>query len=339
MNIYTSLPELGQYTFLSYINSGYLSGCWKALNKKTQETFCIRSIPKAAIESPELSAKFANHINMFKLIDNKYVASLIEIIEDDKAIHIVTELPDGQSLHDYIIKNGPMHEKYIIEMIARLFYIIQYLNDKFLINFMPMTYDNIFIDDSGHLTRYIYPFDDFLHENNKLIMSMFSPPEIISSRKSHPNSMAWCLASLTYYCLLAKLPFEGNTEEELGKSILTQHADIPTTISEEAQQFLNRAFVKNPLMRCSVIDLFVTDFLKGVNMEPSSYSERRSSAQIAQTKSFMSLRKMPSFTMSPSMDFNDASSFSKKPAVKLSYKSNIVGMRRMSKGQLKTPLG
>lgn len=336
MSYLTSLPELGDYTFIGSITTGILAGCWKAFNKKSQETFCIRSIPKAAISAADQYSKFSNQLTLLKQLDNKYIATFIELIEDAKTYHIVTELPEGMSLHDYITKNGPMPEKLVIEMIARLFYIIHYI-----MHYIPLNYDNVYIDGTGHLTRYIYPVDDFLSDQNNLGRLSFNPLEMISSKKPHINTMSWSMASVAYYAMNSKLPFSGSSEEEMTKSILSSRIEIPTSISPEAQIFFEKGFVKNPLMRSSVVDLFVTDFLKGAYLETSSTNERRCSAQIPQQKNFLPLKKLPSFSTTPSMDFNDTSAFSKKAGVKLSYKSNIVAMKslRSSNVQLSVPLG
>lgn len=339
MEFLTSFPEVGSYSYVSTLTSGALRGSWKAVNKETQEFYAIKSIPKDSFTTAEQSARFSSEVGILRRANNRYIAALIDFIDDPKTYHLVTELPEGTSLRDYIEKNGPVSDKLVKELISKLQYVLLYVFNDLCLKYIILNPDVIFVDESGHLTRFILQDpDSIISPPCDYSCICFVPPEIISRKASHDNSNGWSIGVLAYYMLTGKIPFLGENMEETKKLILGSHVQYPETVPKDAKKFIYVALTKNPLMRLPVKSIFSTEFMRDVVPETPMHSERRKSAIPSETKSkYMSIKKVPSsLAMSP-----DGVTHPKLSAVHLSYKSNIGIMKHsISKNKLSgTTLG
>lgn len=345
MEFLTTYPEVREYSFVKELTSGALNGSWKAVNKNNQNFYAIKSILKTSFQTPEQNAKFLNEIYILKQVNNKYIASLVDLIDDSNAYHVVTELPEGVCLREYIETNGPLSEKSVKDIIAKLFYIAYYTREQLGFKYCNINAENIYVDSNGTMTKYLLGSESSISSsaNNPKIIP-FLAPEFLSTQKFHPNSDTWCFGCITFFSLTTRIPFLGATPEATIKAILTSHETIPDTVSEPGKQFIERCLVKNPLMRLNLNDLYSVSFLENVPMEtPQTSNERRFSGTYIEDKEKTAHLSALSQARRCSEAFasgDGPSAFAKKPMVKVSYKSGFSGLKRTAaKGKTETHLG
>jgi serine/threonine protein kinase len=318
----TSGKEVGPYSYVSTLKSGALRGSWKAINKETQEFYAIKSINKVSFTTSEQTARFSKEIGLLKRANNRYIAALIDFIDEPQTYHLVSELPEGCSLRDYIEKNGPMSDKLVKELLSKLQYVLIYISTELCLKYVIVNPDVIFVDENGNLDRFILQDEEsILAPPSHFSCICFTPPELLSRQIKHVNSNSWSIGILTYYALTGKIPFLAENEEGTTKHILGSHLTYPDSFPDDTRKFIAAALTKNPLMRLPIKDIFSTEFMHGINPEVPLQAERRKSA-ISRTN-YMSLNKRP---ISGSPD----DSHPKLSAVHLSYKSNIGAMKHSS---------
>lgn len=346
MDFLTTSPEIREYSFVKELTSGTLSGSWKAVNNNNKNFYAIKSIDKSQFQTPEQNAKFLNDIYILKQVNNKYIASLIDLIDESNAYHIVYELPEGCCLREYLENNGPMTEKTIKDLISHLYYITYYTREQLGFKFCNINAENIFVDENGQLTKYVLSSENSIKElsNNPKIIP-FLAPEYLSTQKFHPNSDSWCFGCIVYLCLSTRLPFLGPVPEATIKSVLSNHESVPDTASEDAKNFIERCLVKNPLMRLAIVDMFSVNFMEGVTMElPPNANERRFSGSYVEDKNkgghLTAVTTNRRGSESFSNDNGSPGTFGKKQMVRVSYKSGFSQLKRQnSKNKTETHLG
>jgi serine/threonine protein kinase len=304
------------------LTSGVLRGSWKAINKETQESFAIKSIPKDSFTTAEQSTRFSAEVGLLRRVNNRYIAALIDFIDDPKTYHLVSELPDGISLRDFIEKNGPMSDALAKELLSKLQYVLMYVSTELCIKYLVLNPDVIFVDEGGHLTLFILQeADSILSPPTHYSCLCFAPPELLSRNIRHENSNSWSIGVLTYYILTGKIPFLGENKEETTKLILGSHVEYPESLPEDAKKFIMRALTKNQLMRMPVKDIFSTEFMRDVTPElPHQTEKRRSSITIENKPKPKQISLKKGSSLSSSQD-GEAPQI-KLSTVHLSYKSS-----------------
>ena len=89
--------------------------------------FAIKSIPK------ELSAKrgfktLQRELQIIRIVDHPNIIKLYEIFEDEKYVHIVTEMCYGGDLFDYSLLEGPLNEQETGIIMYKLFSGVNHLH-------------------------------------------------------------------------------------------------------------------------------------------------------------------------------------------------------------------
>ena len=322
MEILTSFPEIGDYSYVNSIQSGCLKGSWRVVSKKTQEQFALQTIAKSSLNSSEANSRFQSQLYNMKQADNRYIAAFIELIDDPSAFHIITEIPEGKSLKDYVTEKGPMPRELVQDLIGKLIFVQKYLNSKLGVKFCEFNPNTIYVDDSGSLTRYCISLT--LPQNDSFL-AHFVPPEIFTQNKIASSSDSWSLGMIVYFCITGTLPFDCKTEQEIMKKILNEKISIPPSLPEDISLILSKTLVKNSLMRMGITDMSASEFLSTFVIEDGEMrNERRSSSnsnpqQLSKSKSGQASKSQS--------DVN-------KHLVHLSYKANINSVKKGSKKNL-----
>ena len=274
-----------------------------------------------AINSRETNSRFSSQLLLIKQADNRYISAFIEQIGDKSAVHIITEIPDGVCLRDYIAENGPMTRDKTQDLIGKLLFIQKYLSSKLGLKYCEFNPNTIFIDPDGYLSRFCIPFTK---PKNDPYLTLFDPPEIFHLNKPSTNSDSWSIGMIVYLCVTGNLPFDCKTSEEVIKKILNDKITIPPSLPDDTSIILTKTLVKNPLMRMSLIEISASEFLATFTLDTTDQrNERRASAN-----SVSQPRRSPGTTVTRSQ------SEVNKHMVHLSYKANISNAKRLQKKTL-----
>ena len=226
MEFLTTPPEVGPYSFICDLNSGVLKGAWTAINKETKDFTAIKSISKAAFTCPEDITKFVADVTAHRQINNRFIAAVLDLIDDPSTYHVVLQLPEGECLRDHIQKHGPLSDKLVKEMVSRLQYVLLYLANDIGIKYSILNPDNIFVDERGHFVSFVVQNEDpILCPIIDITDTCFLPPELITRNIRHKNSNSWSLGTIVYYALTGKIPFYAEKKESIKALIKALESD------------------------------------------------------------------------------------------------------------------
>ncbi len=82
------------------IGHGHYGVVRKAKNRKTGEAFAIKTIRKAKVSRLD---SLRREIDILTTVDHPHIIKLVDVYEDDKYLHLVTELCTGGEMFDRII--------------------------------------------------------------------------------------------------------------------------------------------------------------------------------------------------------------------------------------------
>ncbi|KAL3801616.1 hypothetical protein HJC23_013121 [Cyclotella cryptica] len=98
-------------------------------HRATRKEFAVKSIPKNT--DNKYAALLENEISILQQVHHKNVIRLVDLMQDDKYIHIVMEKCQGGDLFDKVIKDGVVfREKMVSQIIANILDAVDYLHER-----------------------------------------------------------------------------------------------------------------------------------------------------------------------------------------------------------------
>ncbi|CAE7431579.1 CPK2, partial [Symbiodinium microadriaticum] len=235
----------------SELGHGHYGVVRKCQNRQTKEYFAVKTIKKSKVGRLETLKR---EIEILKTMDHPNIIKLYDVFEDDKYLHLVTELCTGGELFDRIIEKTKMHVlKDASQIIKSVLNAIEYCHHVHNIchrdlkpeNFLfatPAADSQLKIIDFG-LSRYD---DEIEHMSTKVGTPYYIAPEVLT-RKYDKECDLWSIGVVTYVLLCGYPPFYGDTDAEIFASVKRGEFDFPSPdwddISTQAKHFI-RACLK-----------------------------------------------------------------------------------------------
>jgi calcium-dependent protein kinase len=99
----------------SELGHGHYGVVRKCQNRQTKEYFAVKTIKKSKVGRLETLKR---EIEILKTMDHPNIIKLVDVFEDDKYLHLVTELCTGGELFDRIIEKTKSAEGHYSEQDA-----------------------------------------------------------------------------------------------------------------------------------------------------------------------------------------------------------------------------
>ena len=178
-----------------------------------QFEFAIKSIPK------ELSAKrgfktLKRELSILRIVDHPNIIKLYEIFEDEKYVHIVTEMCYGCDLFEYSLMSGPLSEKEAGNIMYKLFSGVNHLHALNIVH-RDLKPDNVLFTDQNPASELKIidfglssKFEEIADMSTIVGTPYFVAPEVLRKRYVF-GSDVWSLGVIMYMLLSGYPPFQG----------------------------------------------------------------------------------------------------------------------------------
>lgn len=171
---------------------------------------------------------------------------------------------------------GPLDENLTKAITKQLLQGLQFIHKKGIIH-RDIKLENLLIEilnrdevsvkitDFG-MAQYLNPDDDKM--NMQAGSSSYIAPEVLSWGPLTEKSDVWSAAIVTYILMQGAFPFDGNNFDQVYTSIMLKDLNKEWSsakwshISQDAKDFLNLCFTKDPKMRPSCSDLLNHQWFK-----------------------------------------------------------------------------
>ncbi len=243
------------------LGHGHYGVVRKCMNRETKEWFAIKSIRKAKVSKIEVLKR---EIEILKEVNHPHIIQLVDVYEDTKYLHLITELCTGGELFDRIIaktksREGHFSEHDAAKLIRDILDAIAYCHDKQIVhrdlkpeNFLYKTDAEdspIKIIDFG-LSR--HDDKDFGIMKTKVGTPYYVAPEVLN--REYTNSCdVWSIGVIAYILLCGYPPFYGDSDYQIFESVRVAQFDFPSPdwddISDSAKDFVCAMLKKKPQER------------------------------------------------------------------------------------------
>lgn len=247
----------------SELGHGHYGVVRKCQNRQTKEYFAVKTIKKSKVGRLETLKR---EIEILKTMDHPNIIKLVDVFEDEKYLHLVTELCTGGELFDRIIEKTKSEEGHYSEadaskIIKSVLNAIEYCHHVHNIchrdlkpeNFLfqtPAADSPMKIIDFG-LSRYD---DEIEHMTTKVGTPYYIAPEVLSRGRHYDKECdLWSIGVVCYVLLCGYPPFYGDTDAEIFASVKRGEFDFPSPdwddISSQAKHFIRACLKTDPSKR------------------------------------------------------------------------------------------
>ena len=259
--------SIDNYELKEDIGQGNFGKVKLGVFKKTGEKFAIKIIDKDKVKKKMKNILFKENeiITKFNHINIVYV---FQIIEEEKNIYIIMEYCNKGELFDYIVAHKRLEEDEASIFFYQLINGVDYIHKKGVAH-RDLKPENLLLTVDKVLKIIDFGLSHEYDENSLLKTKCGSPsyaaPEIIKGKLYDGfKTDIWCCGIILYAMLCGYLPFEGEDNRELFRSILECKPEYPSFLSKTSKKLIHNLLKINPDERLTIEEIKNNDFyLKG----------------------------------------------------------------------------
>jgi len=246
---------------LTEIGHGHYGIVRRCMDRTTNEWYAVKSIRKAKVKKIEVLKR---EISILKEVTHPHIIELVDVFEDAKYLHLVTELCTGGELFDAIIAKSQSIEGHYSEhdaasIINDILDAIAYCHSKGIVHRDLKPENFLFLTKSEDAPIKIIDFGLSRHKDTddtmmktKVGTPYYVAPEVLRQEYTEACDV-WSIGVITYILLCGYPPFYGDNDVEIFNSVRTGQFDFPSPewdeISNSAKQFVTLLLQVDPEKR------------------------------------------------------------------------------------------
>jgi calcium-dependent protein kinase len=214
--------------------------------KATGETFAVKTIRKVKVTKLE---PLKREIEILQECDHPHIIKLIEVVEDEKSIHLVQELCTGGELFDRIIDRGHYTEHDAKNLLYKLLTAVNHCHTKHIVHRDLKPENFIFKDTSDDADVKVIDFglscygDNDHHMHTRVGTPYYIAPEVLAKDYTAACDI-WSLGVILYILLCGFPPFYGDSDPEIFNRVKAGKYDFDAEewaeVSTQAKELIGK---------------------------------------------------------------------------------------------------
>jgi hypothetical protein len=218
------------YELKEVIGKGKFGVVNRGIHKKTQQHVAVKIINKESIKTLEDKELVRIEIGILKLCHHPNIVRLLDHLENEDYIFIVTEFIEGGTLGQYFKKkNFNFSERQASSIMSQIANGVKYLH-KYGIVHRDLKPDNIMItqqNDYGIIKIMDFGLSKIDSTQEKMVDGYetlsYASPEVLIRTPYNKEVDIWSMGIILYYMLCGHLPFKGKKELSLQEKLLVMN--------------------------------------------------------------------------------------------------------------------
>ncbi|XP_072480683.1 serine/threonine-protein kinase PLK4 isoform X1 [Notamacropus eugenii] len=250
----------------SLLGKGSFAGVYRAESVRTGLEVAIKMIDKKAMHKAGMVHRVQNEVKIHCQLKHPSILELYNYFEDSNYVYLVLEICHNGEMNRYL-KNQmkPFSESEARQFMHQIITGMLYLHshgilhrDLTLSNLLLTRNMNVKIADFGLATQLKMP--------NEKHYTLCGTPNYISpevaTRSAHGlESDIWSLGCMFYTLLIGRPPFDTDTVKSTLNKVVLADYEMPTFLSQEAQDLIHQLLRRNPAERLSLSSVLDHPFM------------------------------------------------------------------------------
>lgn len=228
-----------------------------AINTQTGEKVAIKILNEAKIPYEEKM----NSLREIEIMSNLKHPNIIRFygyISSDKQLYLITEYIKGIELFQYISLKKKIEESEACIYFQQIISGIEYLHKMDIVH-RDLKPENILIDRYLKEVKIIdFGLSNKYTDKSTLLSTLcgsplYAAPEVLLEKGYKPGPVdIWSAGVILYFMISGKLPFNGDSDEELYKNIIEAKVKNIQGVSKEVNDLIKKILNPNPRKRITI---------------------------------------------------------------------------------------
>ena len=258
---YTKFSDL--YDLKEVIGKGKFGMVHLGIYKKTQQKVAVKIIKKERIKTTEDKELVRIEIGILKLCHHPNIVRLLDHLENEDYIFIVTEFIDGDTLHKYFKKRKIVFtEPEACLIMVQIANGVKYLH-KYGIVHRDLKPENIMItkqNGSDIIKIMDFGLSKIVSSQEKLLDGYgtlsYVSPEVLLRTPYNKEVDIWSLGIILFYMLCGHLPFKGSNQSVVADKIVNDDLEFDENewkkMSKDVKKLIAGCLIKEPEERITI---------------------------------------------------------------------------------------
>lgn len=262
-----------RYRIERQLAKGGMATIYLATDDEIDEPVAVKVLYDKYSDNDVVRARFVDEGRIQSMLDHPNVVHVLDTISDP--LSFVMEYVDGETLENYLQREGPLDEEEIVDFILPVMSAIGFAHSKGIVH-RDLKPSNVLLDDSG---GYLKPkIMDFgvakVHQGKELTedgttvgtLHYMSPEQIVGSREIDGRADIYSLGCSLYKLATGEVPFNASSEFALMMAQVeaspTPPSESRSEISDQLEQIILKALSKQPDERFQTIKAMTSALIK-----------------------------------------------------------------------------
>ncbi|XP_027037936.1 testis-specific serine/threonine-protein kinase 4-like [Pocillopora damicornis] len=273
----TALLERYGYQLGDILGKGSYAVVRKAYSRRHKRYVAVKIICKKKAPEDFLSKFLPREIKVLKKLHHPHVLSLIEVIETNTRMYIITDLAESGDLLEFIRKNGAVAEAQAKRLFKQLVLGITYVHSQDVVH-RDLKCENLLLDKEKNLIVSDFGFarDNLTSATGKKKLChtycgsyAYAPPEILKGI-AYDATLAdvWSMGVILYTMVCGRLPFDDSNLRSLLQQV-HRRVNFPSKIkiAEPVKAIIHKMLQWNLTERVTVEQLRTDPWLTEEKIE------------------------------------------------------------------------
>jgi serine/threonine-protein kinase len=253
--------RIGKYDVQATLATSPRARVFRAVDSDTKRAVAVKVIGRAHLNAAALPG-YRKYAQALGRLEHPGIAAFLELIENDKAVCLVSELCEGVPLSS-LLKDGAQPDmKNAWEISRRLLEALAYAHSRGAVH-RDLKPSNVMLAPDGSLRITDFGVAMLMAEAPESVH--YRAPEQFTGDTITARTDIYQLGSIIYHLVTGKLPFTG-TPAEVEHRVLQERPSDPSSynnkIAWQLDWVIQKAMSKDPVERFSA----ATDFAEGLRL-------------------------------------------------------------------------
>lgn len=260
--------QVGNYVLKRKIGEGAFAEVRLAVHQETGEEYAVKVFDREALPKVHFERDIKKEIKIMQHLRHPNIVSIHAVLVTDKKLYLVMELVRGGELYDEIVSKRRVDERTSRRYFQQIVDAMAYCHRRGVVH-RDLKPENLLLDGNGNVKITDFGMSWMKDNINPALKAKqllrtqcgtpkYMAPEIIvrpAEGYDGEKLDAWECGMVLYALLAGYLPFSGEDDNMVFKSILNGKLKYPSHFSPGAKDILSRLLEKDPLKRASLSDI------------------------------------------------------------------------------------